>query len=450
MRRVVAGTSVVLTLWLMASGSAPAQNSWQSPRLPNGQAFVTDASPDFLKPPGPLAPGVTIAATPPTIDFIYYPEQNYPGNPWSAWGDGSAIAGKYYSAIGDHRAPAGNAFVFEYDAASKALRTLVDIRKFLNMPDGYYSPSKVHSRIDIGSDGWVYFATHRGSTQVTTDRYHFEGDWILRTNPVSGKTEVVVHGPVPRHSIPSGALDPDRLIFYGGTIVGEPSKTKGASDDSIMFFAYDTRARKLLHAVPKGPYRYLMLARSTGRVYYVNEDGGALMRYDPKSGTPPVPIPGSIGIRAATLETADGYVYTVSSSRDGRLWRFNTRTEQIEEIGKAAVASQDYVTSLDADPAGRYLYYVPGAHGGAEKDGSPVVQFDVKTRAKKIIAFLHPFYRDKYGYVPLGTFSSALSPKGDTLYITWNGNRSGPTRGRWLWDVVALTVVHIPASERQP
>ena len=114
------------------------------------------------------------------------------------------------------------------------------------------------------------------------------------------------------------------------------------------------------------------------------------------------------------------------------------------------MASQDYVTSLDADPAGRYLYYVPGAHGGAEKDGSPVVQFDVKTRAKKIIAFLHPFYRDKYGYVPLGTFSSALSPKGDTLYITWNGNRSGPTRGRWLWDVVALTVVHIPASERQP
>jgi hypothetical protein len=446
----MAGTSVVLALWLMASASAPAQDSWRSPHLPDGQAYVTDTSPDFLKPSSPVVPGVTIAATPPVIDFLYYPEQNYPGNPWSVWGDGATIKGKYYSAIGDHRAPAGNAFVFEYDTATKALRTLVDVRKFLNLPEGHYSPSKVHSRIDVGSDGWVYFATHRGSTQVTTDRYHFTGDWILRTHPVSGQTEVVVRGPVPRHSIPTGVLDPDRLIFYGGTVVGDPGETKDAPGDSIMFFAYDTQARKLLYTAPKGPYRYLIFAKSTGRVYYVNDDGGLLMRYDPKSGSPPVQIPGSIGIRSATRETPDGFVYTVSSSGDARLWRFNTRTEQIEALGNAVVATQDYITSIDADATGRYLYYVPGAHGGAEKDGSPVVQFDTKTRTKKIIAFLHPFYRDKYGYIPLGTFSTALSPEGDTLFVTWNGNRSGPVRGRLRWDVVALTAIHIPASERRP
>jgi hypothetical protein len=279
---------------------------------------------------------------------------------------------------------------------------------------------------------------------VTTDRDYFKGDWILRTHPVTGRTEIVAHGPVPKHSIPAGVLDPDRLIFYGGTVAGDPA------DETIMFFAYDTWARKLLHAVPKGPYRYLILASSTGRVYYVNEDGGPLMRYDPEAGTPPVQIPGSIGIRAATRETADGFVYTVSTSGDGTLWRFNTRTEWIEAIGPAAVGSQDYVTTLDADPTGRYLYYVPGAHGGSERDGTPVVQFDVKTRTKKIIAFLHPFYRDNYGYVPLGTFSSALSPEGDKLYITWNGNRSGPVRGRLEFDTVALTVIHIPESERQP
>jgi len=185
-------------------------------------------------------------------------------------------------------------------------------------------------------------------------------------------------------------------------------------------------------------------------VYYVNKDGGPLMRYDPASGAPPLQIPGKIGIRSATRETQDGFIYTVSSSGDARLWRFNTRTEQIEELGSAVVASQDYITSIDVDPTGRYLYYVPGAHGGAEKDGSPVVQFDVKTRTKKIIAFLHPFYRDKYGYIPLGTFSSALSPEGDTLFITWNGNRSGPFRGRLPWDGVALTVLHIPDAERKP
>jgi WD40 repeat protein len=391
-----------------------------------------------------MAPGVTIAATPPTVDFLYYPEQTYQGNPWSAWGDGTAVADKYYSAIGDHRAPAGNAFVFEYDATRKGFRTLVNLKQFLNMPDGHYSPSKIHSRIDMGSDGWLYFATHRGSTRVTTDQYHFTGDWILRTNPVTGQTQVVVNGPVPKHSLPTGLLDPDRLIFYGGTVAGD------SADETVMFFAYDVRARKVLHTAPGGPYRYLIFAKSTGRVYYVNKDDGPLMRYDPKTGTPPVQIPGHIGIRAATGETPDGFVYTVSDSKDARIWRFNTRTEQIDEIGHAAVATQDYVTSLDIDPAGRYLYYVPGAHGSSHKDGSPVVQFDVKTRTKKIIAFLHPYYRERHGFVPLGTYSSALSPEGDALYITWNGNRSGAARGRFAWDAVALTVIHIPKSERQP
>lgn len=36
------------------------------------------------------------------------------------------------------------------------------------------------------------------------------------------------------------------------------------------------------------------------------------------------------------------------------------------------VASQDYVTSIDLDPVTqRYIYYVPGAHGGGIKDGTP-------------------------------------------------------------------------------
>ncbi len=436
--------SGLLALWLIASATIPAQDSYRPPQLPGGQAFVIDRSPDLLKPIGPLASGVMIAATPPTIDFLYYPEQTYPGHPWAAWGDGVAVPRKYYSAIGDDGGPAGHAFVFEYDAASHSFRTLLNVSRFLNLPDGYYTPGKIHSRIDMGSDGWLYFATHRGSTRVTTDQYHFTGDWLLRTNPVTGQTETIAHGPVPKHSIPAGVLDPDRLIFYGGTAAGAPD------DPTIMFFAYDIRSRKVLHAVPKGPYRNLILAKSTGRVYYVNEDGGPLMRYDPATGTPPTQIPGSIGIRAATRETPDGFVYTVSTSGDGTLWRFNTRTERIDAIGKAAVASQDYVTSLDADPSGRYLYYIPGAHGAAERDGSPVVQFDVKTRTKKIIAFLHPFYRDKYGYVPLSAYGSALSPDGDSLYITWNGNRSGPVRGRLEWDGVALTVIHIPESERRP
>ena len=190
-----------------------------------------------------------------------------------------------------------------------------------------------------------------------------------------------------------------------------------------MFFAYDLRKRRVMHSVKDGPYRALIFARSTGKVYYVNKDGGPLMRYDPASGTPPVRIPGAIGMRAATQETRDGYVYTVSTRGDGSIWRFHTKTEKIEKLGEAAVATQTYITSLDVDSTGRYLYYIPGAHGGGERDGTPVVQFDVKTARKKVIAFLHPFFSEKYGYTPQGTFGTAISSEGDKLFVTWNGNR---------------------------
>jgi hypothetical protein len=136
----------------------------------------------------------------------------------------------------------------------------------------------------------------------------------------------------------------------------------------------------------------------------------------------------------------------VSKARKGdsaALFAFDTKTEKAEELGEAAVGSMNYITSIDADPSGRYLYYVPGAHGGAERDNTPVVQFDLKTKQRKVIAFLHPFYRQKYGCTPVGTFSSAIDEKGETLYVTWNVNRVGRA-----WDCVALTAIHIPAAER--
>src|SRR5262245_58389643 len=87
------------------------------PELPRDQTAVTDTPVEFPKPPALLKPGIISAKTPPTIDFAYFPGQTYRGNPWSNWGDSPAIAGRYYTAIGDHLAPAGNAFVYEYTAA---------------------------------------------------------------------------------------------------------------------------------------------------------------------------------------------------------------------------------------------------------------------------------------------------------------------------------------------
>jgi hypothetical protein len=423
------------------------------PTIPDGKSVLTHTGDEFLKPPATLRKDVDVAKAAPTVDFLYFPGQDYLGNPWSNWGDSVAVNGKYYASIGDHLAvggkggPAngtGTGRVFEYDPEAKTFRQLLDTTKLLQLPTGHYTPGKIHSRLDVGSDGWLYCSTHRGSTTVTADKNHYEGDWVLRCDPKTGKGEEVVRGPVPKHCIPCSVLDGERMIFYGGTAAGTDAKDKG-----IQFFAYDLKAKKLLYTGADGPARYMILAKSTGRVYWTpgKEDGvGQLVRYDPAREGGPVKIEAEIGVRAATEETQGGKVFTVSKggkAGEATLFAFDTKTEKAEELGPAAVGVNAYITSLDVDPTGRYVYYTPGAHGGSEKDNSAVVQFDTKTKTRKVIAFLHPFIHEKTGATLVGTFSSAVDPKGDKLYVTWNVNRGGKS-----WDCCALTVIHIPESER--
>src|SRR5262249_34959460 len=146
------------------------------PELPDSKQVVTVRSDDLLKPAGTLREGVTVAKTAPAIDFAFFPGQTYPGKPWSAWGDSTVVDSQYYAAVREHTAPQGNAFGFEYGLDKQNFRQLVGLRKLLQVPDGHYSPGKIHSRLGLGDDGWLYFSTHRGSTTVTTDKYHFEGD----------------------------------------------------------------------------------------------------------------------------------------------------------------------------------------------------------------------------------------------------------------------------------
>jgi len=60
-----------------------------------------------------------------------------------------------------------------------------------------------------------------------------------------------------------------------------------------------------------------------------------------------------------------------------------------------------------------------------------------------VIAFLNPLLERKYGCTLRGTYSLAVDPDGEKLYVTWN-----LSRGTKVWDSCALTVIHIPAAER--
>ena len=432
---------------------ALAQDLQWPPRLPGGKNIDSGSSPKLLQPGSNLRPGVKIAKTAPRIDFLYYPGQNYPGNPWSVWGESLCVGDKYYSAIGDHKGPEGNAFLYEYDSKTKKMRMLADMRKVLKLPTGYYTPGKIHSRIDLGKDGWLYYSTHRDSTRVTTAKNHFKGGWILRTHPLTGKTEIVAHAPLPMQTLPASVLDSNRMIFYAGTADGDYKNNR------VQFLAYDVSKGKVIYSDDNGFSRYAIFARSTGRLYYhdgrstPNQTTGArqLVCFDPVKPGKPRPIKANVGLRAATQELASCKVYTIDHNE---LWEFDTKTETARSLGDASVASKTYTTTIDADDkSGRYLYYIPGAHGGAELDGTPLVQYDLKTRTRKVICFLHPYHYDKYGFIPMGTFGSAVSPEGDKVYITWNGNRGTDRKDlghRAKFNTCGLTVVHIPASERMP
>ena len=406
------------------------------PVLPGGAAYVTDRSPAFLRPAGPLRPGVEIARTAPTVDFMYYPGQDYPGRPWSVWGDGSAAGNRFYSTIGDQIGPRGRARVYEYDSSTRKLRAVADLAEWAKSSGGLpgggsYVPGKVHGRIDLGSDGWLYYATHR-LAPPPGEQDGFRGDPVLRTHPGTGRTEIVVAHPIPGHAIPASILDPERMIFYGGT-----APAAEAPDSQMTFFAYDVRNRKMLKTAPGGFARAAILSGSTGRVYWNGK------RYDPA--TNQITSSDAPEVRSATEETRDGFVYG-TTGRSAELWALDVKTERFTSLGQGAVAGKEYTAAIDADPSGRYLYYVPGAEGGGAADGTPIVQFDVRTRKRKVIAFLHPFYLEKYGYTLDGTFSLELDPAGEKLYVVWNGMRRGSDER----ESTALTVIHIPASERRP
>lgn len=402
-------------------------------------------SDDFLKPSITLNPGVTIAAQAPTIDFAYFDAQTYPGHPWSVWGDGLAFGTQYYTSIGDHLAPEGNAYVYAYDAETRALRRLCDVRSILQRPPGWYTPGKIHSRLDLGKDGWLYLSTHRGSTRATVPENHFTGGWILRCHPESGKAEIVVEAPLPNQTLPSSVLDPERMIYYAGTADGDYREKR------IQFLAYDVVAKKVLYQDDHGPYRCLIFAPSTGRVYFHKGEGRAaqkLVCFDPVHPGAPRETKAEVGLRAATRESSNGRVYTVDRNA---LWEFNTREETARLRGPLTAGQEDYIASIDLDPATeRYLYYVPGAHGGGYQDGAPLIQYDLKTDAIKVIAFLHPFFEKPEGFVPMGSYASDVSPKGDIVYITWHGNRGGLEKGKLSFNTCAFTAVHIPESERLP
>ena len=100
-----------------------------------------------------------------------------------------------------------------------------------------------------------------------------------------------------------------------------------------------------------------------GKLYFVPKaETGNLVQFDPANPGEPTLIKASISLRAASEETRDGVVYCLGSpgkEKGVTLYAFNSKTEAVEELGPAAVATKEYITSIDADPTGRICITFP-------------------------------------------------------------------------------------------
>ena len=128
------------------------------------------------------------------------------------------------------------------------------------------------------------------------------------------------------------------------------------------------------------------------------------------------------------------------------MFKFFPDQQRTEYIGLNWVEGL-YSTSMALSPGRRYVYYTVGAHGKTWQFGSPIIQMDTTTYAKKVIAFLHPFFHKKCGYSFGGSYSVRLDRKGERLLMFWNGRFRDSPEGE-SFGHPAFLHVEIPVSER--
>jgi len=152
-------------------------------------------------------------------------------------------------------------------------------------------------------------------------------------------------------------------------------------------------------------------------------------------------------LRAAIQRpTRDGMIYAMTAP--GQLFRFDPEKQTIKNLGPNFLTGS-YTAAMAISPDDRFLYFVPGAHGGAARVSVPIVQYEIATGKRKVLAFLTDVLRDKLDYHTGGTYNVQMSNDGQTLFVTFNGAAvvSEGERQR-AFGLTSVMAVHIPAQER--
>ena len=369
------------------------------------------------------------------VEGAVYPRPDYEGNPWTQWGQGLALAdGRFLSAIGDHLGPDGNSYVFEYDPNAGTLATVAGLISYVDHTPGSWGYGKVHGQMVNGPCGEVYFASYWGTNRDLVYDDSYRGDILFRIDP-DRRTMSALGVPVEEHGIPSLAAAPELGLVYGEAI--DPV-LESEDLDAGPFFVFDATTDEVIFEGPPTPhagFRNIMVD-AQGRAFYAI-GGSELAVYDPATNavtTHPEQMPG-LWLRASTAPAPDGRVFGVT--RDPDAFFVLHPDGQIEPLGNPV----EYTASMSVDPEGNYFYFMPDAHGDAWAFGGALTRVDTRTGEQEVVAEINPLAEAGLGYRLGGTFSVAVSPTGDTVYI---GANVGPLGADDGFGEVALLVIHLP------
>ncbi len=396
-----------------------------------------------------------VAAEAPVVDLAFHgplPDAALNGTGWSSWGDIEvADDGRVYCGIGDHgydAAGSARAFIFEWDPAARNLRQVVDLNAIVPRQHEEPAWSKVHAGIHQADDGWIYFSgTLNDGARAAHANFHWSaavpGGQLYRYDPRTGKSEVFISLPPPRCTATT-RLDRKRNIWW--------CNLEGASN---ALFALCLTNRQPIYKSPEGAVtlnRNFALA-GNGAIYF-NGPKGVIWTYDPALGrvrpTHSV-FPGEkpTGMRASTPETKAGAIYGVTLAGD--LFCYRPDQDKLTMLGPDFLAG-NYTTVCVLSPCEKYVYYLPGAHGGAFKIGTPVVQYEIATGVRKVLAFLAAPMTKACDYVPGGAYGVKISADGSTLYVNLNGHAGDAIRPNSMrangFGLTAFAAIHILESER--
>lgn len=400
----------------------------------------------FLKAPAKLEGDFTVAKNAPEVEVCFFSglEDRGKGTLWSSWGDGClASGGKYYTSVGDHLGTDANSYVYEYDPMAGVLRRVVDVLIAIAHQAGMFGHGKIHSGIHEGKDGKLYFTTYWGKQREVDAAYDkgYRGSVLLRYDPKTGKTDNL-GAIVPKTGLPASNFDPQRqLLFFFSVYKGDVA-------------VYDIAAEKVKFVggadITTQPHR-TFLRSGDGRMFFSGKDG-CLHYYDADknelAGTR-LALPANPGakkgdsLRAAAQRPAkDGTLYGMTSA--GKLFSIDLKKEAVKDLG-ANFAGGDYTAAMVISPDDRYLYYAPGAHGSGSKTGVPVVQYEIASGKRKVLAFLAQPVKEKFDYDLGGTYNLQIDPAGEKLYFTFNGAGKGQRNN---FGTPSVVVVHISKQER--